>query len=436
MIYDLIIVGAGPGGAMAARTAAQNGLKVLLLERNSEPGRISRYCSRMMRIGSVGFQSDKVPTDLEMKRVTLSFELGDESQIIRLHGLPEVVTIEYRGELGPCLNKTWVSPSGTVFCRRATSENLEGYVVDKEELLRGLILEAEQVGCEVRVGTKCTAMEDTPDGVVVYIRHAAGEEKLITRRAVLADGSFSPLLEQLGYNKGRLAGRGRIKFMTYILDRLDSPYGESNHLSLAMPSRHPGFVNVNRWPPGRFHVGTSASVTSRINLPNVLNTFMGDSPFSGMFAGAKIVEKQACNMDLRPPVADAARGNVIAVGDNVAYAETAIKGAMGLGYMAAIASQAALLGQDGNALYNNHWQHGFNFFSPQYKRWNKRIRKMPAVLDDMQINTLYEWISSRNISGMPNDILYDNRDQLYRELPEIAGKLMGETVDPSGRSVA
>ncbi|MFX0006899.1 MAG: NAD(P)/FAD-dependent oxidoreductase [Promethearchaeota archaeon] len=36
--YDLIIVGAGPGGSVAAKTAAENGLKTIFFERSGKPG--------------------------------------------------------------------------------------------------------------------------------------------------------------------------------------------------------------------------------------------------------------------------------------------------------------------------------------------------------------------------------------------------------------
>ncbi len=36
--YDLVVVGAGPGGAVAARVAARQGLAVLLLEKRQEIG--------------------------------------------------------------------------------------------------------------------------------------------------------------------------------------------------------------------------------------------------------------------------------------------------------------------------------------------------------------------------------------------------------------
>jgi digeranylgeranylglycerophospholipid reductase len=38
MMYDVVVVGAGPAGSIAARFAAQNGLSVLMLERDREPG--------------------------------------------------------------------------------------------------------------------------------------------------------------------------------------------------------------------------------------------------------------------------------------------------------------------------------------------------------------------------------------------------------------
>ena len=50
--YDLVIVGAGPGGAMAAKTAGENGLKTALLERKTNPAKIARGCAMMFAIES------------------------------------------------------------------------------------------------------------------------------------------------------------------------------------------------------------------------------------------------------------------------------------------------------------------------------------------------------------------------------------------------
>jgi len=48
--YDLVIVGAGPAGAMAAKTAAENGFSVALLERKTNITKISRACATMLAI--------------------------------------------------------------------------------------------------------------------------------------------------------------------------------------------------------------------------------------------------------------------------------------------------------------------------------------------------------------------------------------------------
>ena len=435
--YDLIIVGAGPGGCMAARTAARDGLKVLLVEKNKEAGRITRFCSRNLRVGAGGFSSNIVSTDVQLKRVTVTMEVGSHHHRVHLQHLPPDALIDYRGELNPVFNETFLSPTGRSFSRYTSSRDIEGFVVDKEEMLAGLIREAVAAGCTVRGNTKCLSIEDTPDGVRVLVKSDAGEEVLAARRAVVADGSFSTLVEQLGFNEGRSAGRGRIKFMNLILDRMNFPFHEMRRIRLCLPSMHRGMFNIGPWPPGLFQISTSANVASEVSLPDLLATFMKDSPFSEIFAGAKVVARQACNMDLRPPIREAARGNVICVGDNAAYAETAIKGAFGCGYAAAKATRQALEGGDGNAYYNDYWQHAFNFFSPQYNRRARGVKKMTEVLTDGEIDTLFDWIDGNGIAGLPNDIIMEQAERLLNELPEIHGKLLPkEESTPRGRPVA
>ena len=43
-MYDLIVIGAGPAGLMAAQTAARGGLKVLLLEQKTSIASVGRTC--------------------------------------------------------------------------------------------------------------------------------------------------------------------------------------------------------------------------------------------------------------------------------------------------------------------------------------------------------------------------------------------------------
>ena len=48
--FDVVIVGGGPGGAMAAKTAGENGLKTAILERKTNPAEITRGCAMMFAV--------------------------------------------------------------------------------------------------------------------------------------------------------------------------------------------------------------------------------------------------------------------------------------------------------------------------------------------------------------------------------------------------
>jgi digeranylgeranylglycerophospholipid reductase len=420
--YDLIIVGAGPGGLMAARTAAREGLKTLVLEKKKEAARIRRYCTQMLKVAPTGFSSAKTPTDVKIERVKMTFEVDYGQHVLHLKNLD--TKIDYKGELGAYYNETWVSPSGHFFNTMESSDDLYGFQIDKEALLTGLLEEATGAGCELRTSTKCLDIEDGPGGAKLIVSTGAGEETLEASRVIIADGAFSPLITKLGFEDDRPRGAPSLKFLAYTLDRVDSSFPESRHLKFAVPSLHKGQINLGRWTRGRVNLSASTSMAAPADLTSVLNRFMTESPFAGWFAKSKVVDRLGCNMPLVPPVEVSARGNIIALGDNVAYAETAMKGALGCGFKAALASKQALAGEDGNAAYNEYWQHAFSFFSPQYRSFGKQISPPPRVLDDAGVDALYQWLQVNDLWGMPGDVLTDNMARFQAELPEVAAKVI------------
>ena len=47
-MFDIVVVGAGPAGLAAAKTAAENGMSVALLERKDTVHEILRMCGMML----------------------------------------------------------------------------------------------------------------------------------------------------------------------------------------------------------------------------------------------------------------------------------------------------------------------------------------------------------------------------------------------------
>jgi digeranylgeranylglycerophospholipid reductase len=423
MKYNLIVVGAGPAGLMTARTAARDGLKVLLLDQRKEISNVRRFCSQLIRTGDSGFSSAKKPTDIKVQPVTVTFEINEQNHRFHLNHLEEDLTVDYSGPLRCYHNESWVSPSGHYFNTLKSSEHIYGFQLDKEMLLEGLVEECVTAGCEVRSGTKCIDVEETSEGVSAKVRFDGKEETLTASHIVLADGAFSPLMEKLGFNQGSSDLGPQIKLLGYILDRVDSPFPESRHLELSAPSIYPGEVPLGLWVQDNFQLVMAAPNFVKMNLPDLLKRFMNESPFASWFASSKIVDRIGCNMSLRSPTWEPAHGKVICCGDNAAFAEAAIKGAFGCGYNAAKAIKTNLEGGDGNTKFNKFWQGAFYFHSPQYRGRSKEVYPPARVLDDNEIDTLYKWINGNNLCGLPGDILLDNAGQLKEELPGIAEKV-------------
>jgi len=405
---------------MAARTAAQAGLKTVLVERKQDVTEIKRLCTQLLRLGSGGFSSDKVPTDKTINQVSLTFETDFKESLLHLANIG--TSVRYRGCLRQYHNEAWVSPGGNVVTTLPTDDWTYGYCIDKSALLASLLEDSVKAGCEVRSGNKCSQVISERDNVRCVVSSEAGTTDLVGRRVVIADGAFSPLLENLGFNQGRV-GPPPLKFLMYLLDRIDVPFLESRFIKMAVPSIHKGQISLGLWPRAGYQLEISVPIGAPESLPELLDRIMRESPFAPWFKNSKVVNRMACNMALTPNVPDPARGNIMCIGDNAAYAETAIKGALGCGYIAGKAVKMSLEGQDGNKYYNDWWDQAFYSHSPQYRSFGRRAMPTARVLSDSETDTLYKWLSDKNIHGMVNDVVPDRLPELRAELPGIAAKL-------------
>ncbi len=153
--YDVIVVGAGPGGSIAARTAAESGLSVLLLEKRQEIGSPVR-CAE-------GVGHEQLAAFIEPDRRWIAAEIR-------------------RAEI------TSIAGGMT---NRLKAEGGLGYVLERRIFDRRLAEQAAQAGADVRVKTSVTGLlreNGAVRGVKIQAGSGSSDLEIGARVVIAADG--------------------------------------------------------------------------------------------------------------------------------------------------------------------------------------------------------------------------------------------------------
>jgi len=153
--YDVIVVGGGPAGAVAARFAAEGGASVLLIEKRQEVGDPIR-CAE-----GVGTKD-----------------------------LNQYLDIETRWIAAPIKGATLYVPDGTpIKMRPKDPDQVYGYILERKIFDRALVDKAANAGVEVRTKTSATGLIKT-DGKItgVKIMHLGVEKEVSAKIVIGADG--------------------------------------------------------------------------------------------------------------------------------------------------------------------------------------------------------------------------------------------------------
>jgi len=169
--YDVVVVGAGPGGSIAARTSAEE-CDVLLIEKRQE-------------IGSPVRCAEFVPKD----------QLLNASNYIQLN--KKWIANEINGV-------RFIAPDGTMFAVSGETLGIEkglGYVLERKIFDRQLAKDAARAGAHVMVRTRATGLI-MKDGVVQGVKlNRLGEDFEVRSKVVIgADGVESKVGRWGGIN--------------------------------------------------------------------------------------------------------------------------------------------------------------------------------------------------------------------------------------------
>jgi flavin-dependent dehydrogenase len=197
--YDLVIVGAGPGGAMAAKTAGENGLKTALIERKTNPAKIARGCAMMFAVESDYYFAER-----------MYYNEKNRKMIFPVNGF----TVDYDGPVRNFYAWHFYAPDGKTRIELGDYEkNISrgeagrlSFVYDKGKLIEGLINDATNNGVDIFTGVNVNGVESTADGVKVMTDGDTFESTFL----IAADGVGSRIAKIMGFNKER-------KFYRYAL---------------------------------------------------------------------------------------------------------------------------------------------------------------------------------------------------------------------------
>lgn len=172
-VYDVVIVGCGPVGALAANLAAMAGLTVLVVDREAVPHPLPRAVHldhEMMRLfQSAGLADAIAPT---MRETQGHLHVGADHGVIR-----------YMGTAGRPKPYGWAN-------------DYFFYQPELEALLRGGVARFAQV--DLALGRELETFEQDDDGVTLRLRRGGGVEMVRARWMIACDGARSIVRKTLG----------------------------------------------------------------------------------------------------------------------------------------------------------------------------------------------------------------------------------------------
>jgi len=341
-LYDLIIVGAGPGGAMAAKVAGENGLKAALLERKTDIKTIRRICTMIINTDEEGFGE------------YITYNYRNKRFVFPHNGF----SVTYDGPFRPIYGFHITSPNGSRFQLGSAQKGKSGeqppvgLMIDKGRWVEIMVNEARQNGVEVFTNTNVNTISKESDYVVVTDN---GGNEYRGTFVIAADGVNSRIARKLGFNKERTF-LGTYKDTARTYEGAQVPDGDV--LMFCMGWR----TSISIAPElteGHYHL-SAASYSINDNLDAELDRFLSSEPFASWFKNAKeIGHRNSCVSNIASPIQVPFKDNVLLVGDAGWMQETSITGAILPGWSAANAVTEALvknqINKEGISTYLKWW---------------------------------------------------------------------------------
>ncbi|MDD1749626.1 MAG: NAD(P)/FAD-dependent oxidoreductase [Methanothrix sp.] len=388
MKCDVVVIGAGPGGSMAAKAAAESGLNVVLLEKRQEIGEPIR-CAEGVSIRS------------------------ELSELIKVQ--PDWISTEVNGV------RMYSPNNDNVFTTVDNRGGEGGYILERKTFDRGLALQAACAGAKVLVKTRATGLiwkDGLPCGVSACCR---GEHLQIEAPLIIgADGVESKVARWAGID-ARLKPEDIMVCAEYqVLDAgIDQEYCEFFFGNRMAPG---GYIWI--FPKGGCLANVGIGIQGSQSCPGepirLLERFL-----QSKMPRAKILQMVAGGIPTSGPMKTSISDGIMLVGDAAHQSDPLTGGgiinAMRAGIMAGeMAGKAVSSGDVSTAAlkeYEDRWRSSIG------KQIEKRYhaKKFFLKLTDDDLNHLAQSLHGKDLSRMhTRDLL----KFLFKQNPKMLLKLV------------
>lgn len=364
--YDIIIVGAGPAGSTVARSAAENGLNVLLLEKRQEIG-VPVCCAE--GVGKEKF--NEIFKDIDKKWISAEV---DGAKVYS----PD--------------KKTEIVLSGD------KAGNEAGYVLNRKIFDKDLVKLATLAGSDLMVKTTATGLKKNKDQGTIELTMQNSDEIFTAETKILigADGIESKIGNWAGMNT------------TLNLNELEScvQYQMTNidfderfcHFYLSYETIPGGYLWI--FPKGKNVANIGLGVLSSLSKKSpkeYLDNFVNNN-----FPDGKIIEINAGGVPVGYPLKSAVNDNVMLVGDAARHVDPITGGgilnAMIGGLFATNIAIKSINKKDYSVKtlkkYDELWK---NDFGKTLHR-NKKVQEKLLTTDDKTLNSIFHSMENYNIT--------------------------------------
>ncbi len=363
-MYDVVVVGAGPAGSMAAKTAAEKGLNVLLIEKRQEIG-VPVRCAE-------GISKKSLERFFEVKKRWIANEV---------------------------IGAKIYSPDGTeIELSEEKAGNEVGYVLERRVFDRDLARMAAKAGAEVIVKTTAVKFERKGGILEVHLRRMGDDWKVETKILIGADGVESRIGREAGIIK-TLKLNEIESCAQYLMTNLDVDKNYT-YFYLGREIAPGGYAWI--FPKGNSSANVGIGVMPSLAKKSAkyyLDKFIKDKNIEG-----SIVEFVAGAVPVYGEIETAVSDNIMLAGDAAYHADPitggGIANALTAGYYAGLVAYEAVKKGDFSARflrkYDELWK---NDFGKRLRR-NKKIQEKFLKMDDKTLNKLAKSIAGKRLEEL------------------------------------